>query len=72
MTNPAGSAIVNTVGPLWQIVRGEEQIKRRYLVILSGTVDALGAVVQTQVEYGATSPAVRLAAATHAATHTNG
>ncbi len=50
MTNPAGSAIVNTVGPLRQIVRGEGQIKRRYLVILSGTADALGTVVQTQVE----------------------
>src|SRR5471032_2503521 len=33
MTNPAGSAIVNAVGPIRQIVRGEAQIRRRYLVI---------------------------------------
>ena len=34
MTNPAGAAIVNTIGPIRQLVRGEDKIPRRYLVIL--------------------------------------
>ena len=33
MTNPAGAAIVNTIGPIRQLVRGEDKIPRRYLVI---------------------------------------
>ena len=33
MTNPAGSAIVNAVGPIRQVVRGEDDAPRRYLVI---------------------------------------
>jgi YVTN family beta-propeller protein len=49
-TNPAGSAIVNAVGPIRQIVRSEAQSERRYLVIVSGTPDRLGAPVQVQVE----------------------
>jgi hypothetical protein len=36
MTNPVGSAIVNTVGPIRQIVQGEQQIPRRYLAIAEG------------------------------------
>jgi YVTN family beta-propeller protein len=48
-TNPAGSAIVNAVGPIRQVVKGENQIVRRYLVILSGTPDRPGAVVQAQL-----------------------
>ena len=48
-TNPAGSAIVNTVGPIRQIVRGEDMIPRRYLVIVSGTPGQPGAPVQVQV-----------------------
>jgi YVTN family beta-propeller protein len=48
-TNPAGSAIVNAVGPIRQVVRGENGISRRYLVIVSGTPDQLGAPVQLQV-----------------------
>jgi YVTN family beta-propeller protein len=47
-TNPAGSAIVNAVGPIRQVVRGEEQMQRRYLVIVSGTPSQLGAPVQVQ------------------------
>jgi len=35
-TNPAGSAIVNAVGPIRQIVHGEQGVQRRYLVILRG------------------------------------
>jgi YVTN family beta-propeller protein len=48
MTNPAGSAIVNAVGPIRQIVRSAEQAQRRYLVIVPGTAGKLGAPVQVQ------------------------
>src|ERR1700722_4456140 len=50
MTNPAGSAIVNAIGPIRQLVRGEDEMRRRYLVIAPGTADAHGAVVQVQLE----------------------
>jgi YVTN family beta-propeller protein len=50
MTNPAGAAVVNTIGPIRQLVRGEDEIPRRYLVILSGTPDNRGAAVQVQRE----------------------
>jgi YVTN family beta-propeller protein len=48
-TNPAGSAIVNALGPIRQIVQGEDKVQRRYLVIVPGTADQLGAPVQVQV-----------------------
>jgi hypothetical protein len=48
-TNPAGSAVVNSIGPIRQMVRGEVALQRRYLVILSGTPDKLGPRVQVQV-----------------------
>lgn len=47
-TNPAGAAIVNAVGPIRQVVRGEDRIQRRYLVIVSGTPGQPGAPVQVQ------------------------
>src|SRR3984885_15083996 len=50
MTNPAGSAIVNAIGPIRQVVRGEDEEHRRYLVIAPGTADAHGAVVQVELE----------------------
>jgi YVTN family beta-propeller protein len=50
MTNPAGSAIVNTLGSIRQIVRGEQQIPRRYLVIAEGHADKPGPVVQVQLK----------------------
>jgi YVTN family beta-propeller protein len=50
MTNPAGSAIVNAIGPIRQVVRGEDKMPRRYLVIAPGTADQHGAPVQVQVE----------------------
>jgi YVTN family beta-propeller protein len=50
MTNPAGAAIVNAIGPIRQLVRGEDKIPRRYLVILPGTPDNHGAAVQVQRE----------------------
>jgi YVTN family beta-propeller protein len=49
-TNPAGSAVVNAVGPIRQVVRSAEPAQRRYLVIVPGTVDKLGAPVQVQAE----------------------
>jgi hypothetical protein len=48
MTNAAGAAVVNTIGPIRQLVRGEDDIPRRYLVILSGTPDNHGGAVQVE------------------------
>lgn len=42
--NPAGSAIVNTTGPIRQIVQGDSGTARRYLAIR----DAAGTIVQVQ------------------------
>jgi YVTN family beta-propeller protein len=50
MTNPAGSAIVNAVGPIRQIVQSEAKAERRYLVIVSGTADKPGRPVQVQIQ----------------------
>jgi hypothetical protein len=50
-TNPVGSAIVNAIGPIRQVVRDEDKIQRRYLVIAPGTVGNLGAPVQVQSEW---------------------
>jgi YVTN family beta-propeller protein len=49
-TNPAGSAIVNALGPIRQVVQGENRIQRRYLVIASGAADQHGAPVQVQAQ----------------------
>ncbi len=49
-TNPAGSAIVNAVGPIRQIVASPQSAERRYLVIVAGTAEKLGALVQVQSE----------------------
>ncbi|MDL2401309.1 YncE family protein [Rhizobium mayense] len=49
MTNPAGSAIVNAVGPIRQIVQNDAKAERRYLVIASAGADGRpGAIVQIQ------------------------
>jgi hypothetical protein len=50
MANPAGSAVVNAIGPIRQIVRDRDKSQRRYLVIAPGKVGDLGAPVQVQVE----------------------
>jgi YVTN family beta-propeller protein len=50
MTNPAGSAIVNAIGPIRQIVQGAENTPRRYLVIASGSMTQPGEPVQVQAE----------------------
>jgi YVTN family beta-propeller protein len=49
MTNPAGSAIVNAIGPIRQIVEVKASTMRRYLVIASGSAAHPGAIVQVQV-----------------------
>ena len=49
-TNPAGSAIVNALGPIRQVVRGEVDMPRRYLVIAPGTPLRPGAPVQLQAK----------------------
>src|SRR6201987_1160420 len=48
MTNPAGAAIVNAIGPIRQIVESNEPSAKRYLVILPGTSDKPGAAAQVQ------------------------
>jgi YVTN family beta-propeller protein len=48
VTNPAGAAIVNAVGPIRQIVTGGTEARRRYLVIAPGTAGGLGLPVQVQ------------------------
>jgi YVTN family beta-propeller protein len=50
MTNPAGSAIVNATGAIRQVVRGEDKIQRRYLVIAEGHADKPGPIVQVQLK----------------------
>jgi YVTN family beta-propeller protein len=50
MTNPAGAAIVNAIGPIRQIVQSDVPAEKRYLVILPGTADKHGTPVQVQVE----------------------
>jgi YVTN family beta-propeller protein len=50
MTNPAGSAIVNAVGPIRQVVQSDARNERRYLVIVPGTADKPGRPVQVQVQ----------------------
>jgi YVTN family beta-propeller protein len=49
MTNPAGSAIVNAIGPIRQIVQGAETSQRRYLMIASNAGGKIGEPVQVQL-----------------------
>jgi YVTN family beta-propeller protein len=48
MTNPAGSAIVNAVGPIRQIVQNSATAERQYLVIAPGEPAKFGEAVQVQ------------------------
>jgi hypothetical protein len=48
VTNPAGSAIVNTVGPIRQQVLSEPANERRYLVVAPSAASGLGRPVQIQ------------------------
>jgi YVTN family beta-propeller protein len=47
-TNPAGSAIVNAIGPIRQLVQPETPDQRRFLMVMRGTPQKIGAVVQFQ------------------------
>jgi hypothetical protein len=49
MTNPAGAAIVNTLGPIRQVVEVSSPETRRYLVIVPGSPEQLGLAVQVQM-----------------------
>ncbi|WP_037152474.1 YncE family protein [Rhizobium freirei] len=48
MTNPAGSAIVNAVGPIRQIVEAKHKDERRYLVVATATDGKPDNIVQVQ------------------------
>jgi YVTN family beta-propeller protein len=50
MTNPAGAAIVNTIGPIRQVVQGDVNAPKRYLVIATGTPAQPGEPVQVQTQ----------------------
>jgi YVTN family beta-propeller protein len=50
MTNPAGAAIVNTIGSIRQVVQGDVNAPRRYLVIATGTPAQPGELVQIQTQ----------------------
>ncbi|GLS45691.1 YVTN family beta-propeller protein [Methylobacterium brachythecii] len=50
MTNPAGAAIVNAVGPIRQVTQGASEDSRRFLVIVEGKPGELGQPVQRQSE----------------------
>jgi YVTN family beta-propeller protein len=49
MTNPAGSAIVNAIGPIRQVVQSSSDASRRYLVIAAVVDGKPGQPVQAQV-----------------------
>lgn len=48
MSNPAGAAIVDAVGPIRQLVQADAGAMRRHLVIASGTAAQPGAPIQRQ------------------------
>ena len=47
-TNPAGASIVNSIGPIRQIVHSESRGTRRYLVIAAGSAAQPSKIVQIQ------------------------
>ena len=49
MTNAAGAAIVNAIGPIRQLVETDVKAQRRYLVIVPAIGTTLGAPVQVQI-----------------------
>jgi YVTN family beta-propeller protein len=49
VTNPAGSAIVNAIGPIRQVVQAGADAPRRYLTIVAGSATELGKPVQVQL-----------------------
>jgi hypothetical protein len=49
MTNPAGAAIVNAIGPIRQLVESDVKAQRRYLAIVPVSGTEHGVPVQVQV-----------------------
>jgi YVTN family beta-propeller protein len=49
-TNPAGGAIVNSIGPIRQIVESSNASEKRYLVIAEGSAVEHGVIAQTQTD----------------------
>ncbi len=47
-TNPSGSAIVTAIGPIRQLVQPDAPQQRRFLVVMRGTPQAIGPMVQSQ------------------------
>ena len=50
MTNPAGAAIVNTIGPIRQVTQSAGATPKRYLVIAVGTPAQPGEPVQVETQ----------------------
>src|SRR6266404_4078421 len=50
VTNPAGAAIVNTIGSIRQVTQSTGTTPKRYLVIAAGTPAQLGEPVQVQTQ----------------------
>ncbi len=50
MTNPAGAAIVNTLGPVRQALAPGQASGRRYLVIAKASGETLGPALQVQID----------------------
>jgi len=50
VTNPAGAAIVNTIGPIRQVIQADVNAPKRYLVIAPGTPAQPGQPVQVQAQ----------------------
>ena len=48
-TSPTGSAIVNAVGPIRQLIRSDATAQRRYLVIAAGSAAERGKPIQVQI-----------------------
>lgn len=48
MSNEAGAQVVNALGPIREIVRGEDQVQRHYLAIREGSSAQPGALEQIQ------------------------
>ncbi len=48
-TNPAGAAIVNSIGPIRQVVQASRPLDRRYLVIAPQSGGVVGTPVQVQL-----------------------
>jgi len=48
IANPAGAAIVNTTGPIRQLVHQDQAVPQRYLVVAAGTADSVTVPIQVQ------------------------